>query len=366
MVRLAVGAMLKNIPKVSACQVCMNMVCTNSESHNSITFLCEVSTQGKLYTATAHTEEDARLLEYYQQLAEENNTYRFLVDGESTWYPSTSNRDRNLTDRYGRDAELFETFGQIHAANMFYILSHHLKETDDDPSSIYDKGGVETEEGVMVGKVLKEMPTFSSLKNRLESPKLVNILSDYCAGGPMGFFDGQSQGKLQDSHLVCIDISALGNEYSKMFAMSVMLAWLWDKFAKPHKEIKKHIVVDEAWLFMNYKYSAVFLSQIARRGAKYNTSLMAASQSFREFLTQEGITFLNQCDTKFFLRMQKNDALALGDLFGLSPQLIERIIAFPNGRGVLRAGNESAVIQFKGFAFEEEFLESNPEAVVSR
>jgi hypothetical protein len=52
----------------------------------------------------------------------------------------------------------------------------------------------------MVGKVLKEMPTFSSLKNRLESPKLVNILSDYCAGGPMGFFDGQSQGKLQDSH----------------------------------------------------------------------------------------------------------------------------------------------------------------------
>jgi hypothetical protein len=237
---------------------------------------------------------------------------------------------------------------------------------DNDPSSIYDKGGVETEEGVMVGKVLKEMPTFSSLKNRLESPKLVNILSDYCAGGPMGFFDGQSQGKLQDSHLVCIDISALGNEYSKMFAMSVMLAWLWDKFAKPHKEIKKHIVVDEAWLFMNYKYSAVFLSQIARRGAKYNTSLMAASQSFREFLTQEGITFLNQCDTKFFLRMQKNDALALGDLFGLSPQLIERIIAFPNGRGVLRAGNESAVIQFKGFAFEEEFLESNPEAVVSR
>jgi hypothetical protein len=88
--------------------------------------------QGKLYTTTAHTEEDARLLGYYQQLAEENNTYRFLVDGESTWYPSTSNRDRNLTDRYGRDAELFETFGQIHAANMFYILSHHLKETDDD------------------------------------------------------------------------------------------------------------------------------------------------------------------------------------------------------------------------------------------
>ena len=61
--------------------------------------------------------------------------------------------------------------------------------------------------------------------------------------------------------------------------------------------------------------------------------------------------------------MQKNDTLALGDLFGLSPQLIEDNGL--SGRGVL-GKLETRRLSIKGYAFEEEFLESNPEAVVSR
>jgi hypothetical protein len=53
-------------------------------------------------------------------------------------------------------------------------------------------------------------------------------------------------------------------------------------------------------------------------------------------------------------------------LFGLSYELVERITAFQRGQGVLLIGNESAVIQFKGFAFEEEFLRSDPGAVLLR
>ena len=108
------------------------------------------------------------------------------------------------------------------------------------------------------------------------------------------------------------------------------------------------------------------MSQLARRGAKHNTSLIAASQSFREFLSQEGIAFLNQCDTKYFLKMQKRDAEALGDLFSLSNELIERVVGFQRGQGVLRTGNESAVIYFQGFPFEEHFLRSDPGAVLTR
>ena len=240
---------------------------------------------------------------------------------------------------------------------------------DKDPESIFKPGGHDTEEGIIVGKTYKEMPSFSSFKeclNKLGANRLTNILSDYCAGGPLGFFDGQTAEKLHDKYLVVFDMSSLNNEFAKMYAMQVMLTWLWDKYVRRDKTIEKHLIVDEAWLFMMYKYSAVFLSQIARRGAKYNTSLIAASQSFREFLTQEGITFLNQCDTKFFLKMQKTDAESLMELFGLSYELVERLVAFERGRGVLRAGNESAVIQFKGFQFEEQFLRSDPGAVLLR
>lgn len=240
---------------------------------------------------------------------------------------------------------------------------------DKDPESIYKPGGYATEDGVVVGKTYKEMPTFSSFReciSKLGGNRLANILSDYCVGGPLGFFDGQTIEKLQDKHFVVFDMSSLNNEFAKMYAMQVMLTWLWDKYVRSDKTIEKHLIVDEAWLFMQYQYSAVFLSQIARRGAKHNTSLIAASQSFREFLTQEGLTFLNQCDTKFFLKMQKADAESLMELFGLSRDLVDRLITFEKGRGVLRTGNESAVIQFKGFQFEEQFLRSDPGAVLMR
>jgi len=240
---------------------------------------------------------------------------------------------------------------------------------DNNPDSIFNPGGHNSNEGVIVGKTYKDMPTFSSFRERLDSlgaNRLKNILSDYCKGGPLGFFDAQTTKNLKDAYLICFDMSSLTNEFSKMYAMQVMLTWLWDKYVRSDKQIEKHLIVDEAWLFMAYKYSATFLSQIARRGAKYNTSLIAASQSFREFLTQEGITFLNQCDTKFFLKMQKTDAESLMEIFGLSYQLVERLTAFSRGQGVLRTGNESAVIQFKGFQFEEQFLRSDPGAVLLR
>jgi hypothetical protein len=118
------------------------------------------------------------------------------------------------------------------------------------------------------------MPTFSSFREQLfnlGASRLGNILSDYCKGGPLGFFDGQTVSGLNDDFIV-FDMSSLNNDFSKMYAMQVMLTWLWDKYVKKNTSFQKHVVVDEAWLFMMHKYSAVFLSQIARRGAKQHFS----------------------------------------------------------------------------------------------
>jgi len=234
------------------------------------------------------------------------------------------------------------------------------------PDSIYEYDEKETKEGLLVGRSLKTMPTFSSLSSRLErmgAIKLKTILSDFVKGGPLGFFDGQTAFKLREKHLVVFDNSALRNQLSKMYAMFVLLSWLWEKYVKVDKHIQKHIVVDEAWLMMAYPATAEFMSQIARRGAKYNTSLIAASQSFREFATEEGTVFLNQCATKLFLRMEPDDAKTLGLLFNLSPDLVKRISSFVPGQGILKMGNESGIVKFQGFSFEERFLRSDPGAV---
>lgn len=236
------------------------------------------------------------------------------------------------------------------------------------PESLYTTEELITEEGIRVGKTLKQMPTFSSLAERLKNNgqiKLYNIIREYCKGGSLGFFDGQTRVDLRTKQLIIFDISALRNDNSKMFAMSVLLSWLWEKYVK-NKAVRKHLIVDEAWLMMRHDNTAQFMSDMARRGAKYNTSFIAASQSFREFTTQEGIVFMQQCNTKFFLKLETQDARALGEIFDLSPTLVERIETFMPGQGILRMGKESGVVKFHGFPIEEEFLTSDPQAVALR
>lgn len=239
---------------------------------------------------------------------------------------------------------------------------------NNNPDSLFIYSEEITPEGVRIGKTTKEMPTFSSLAQSIKEKgynSIYNILQEYCKGGSLGFFDGQTKVDLRTKKLIVFDISALRNDNSKMFAMFVLLSWLWEKYVK-NKKMRKHLIVDEAWLMMRHYYTSQFMSDIARRGAKYNTSLIAASQSFREFSTDEGIVFLQQCDTKLFLKLQEQDAKALGQIFELSPSLIERIKTFMPGQGVLRMGKESGIVRFYGLPFEEEFLTSDPEAVALR
>ena len=245
-------------------------------------------------------------------------------------------------------------------------LSRGINESQE---SIYDLGGTETGEYARAGLKYKEMPTISSYAQRLEQmgvTRLANILLSYCRGGPQGFFDGQSIGHFYDAPVVVFDISGLQTEFSRTYAMYVMLSWIWEKFVKRNRSVRKRVMVDEAWLFMKHKDTAEFLSQMARRGAKYNTSLMVASQSFREFTSQEGMAVLAQCDTKFFLRMQHTDAQSLGEMFKLPQHVIDMISTFPQGRGILTAGNESAIVDFIGLPFEDNFLRSDPGAVLAR
>lgn len=267
-------------------------------------------------------------------------------------------------------------FGERISAEERALASRAVKEEylsrgiNEDPESIFMPGGKVTEEGVNIGKSYKEMPTISSYAERLKSigtkaERLYNILEPFRKGGGMGFFDGQSIGSFYDSPLVVFDVSGLRTEFQRMYAMYVMLSWVWEKYIKRNKK-RKRVVVDEAWLMMRHIDTAKFLSDISRRGAKYNTSLIIGSQSFREFTTKEGLVVMNQCDTKFFLKMQPKDAEDLGALFDLPKIVVDRIKTFRQGQGILQAGFESAFVSFKGFPFEEHFLRSDPEAVQAR
>jgi type IV secretory pathway VirB4 component len=236
----------------------------------------------------------------------------------------------------------------------------------EDPNSIYKSGGNKEGDKYIAGEDYKEMPTVSSYIKQLRclgANRLATILLPYTKGHPYGFFDGQSIGRFYDEKLIVFDLSGLNNKLAKKYAYMVMLNWTWEKFAKKERRQRKRVVVDEAWLFMEHPDTAAFLESIARRGSKYNCSLLLASQSFREFLTKEGAAVMNQCDTKYFLKMQQIDADGLGQLFNIPKEVTDKIVTFLEGEGLMQCGRESAILRFVGLPFEEDFLRSDPESV---
>lgn len=109
-----------------------------------------VTPEGNLYAKPTPTEEDVKLQEQYIELADKYNKIdRWVVGGESArddlWYDKvrsdidksdddyqdySDTKNWELVDAYGKDKELFETFGQIHAASVFQVLTYRLDMDD--------------------------------------------------------------------------------------------------------------------------------------------------------------------------------------------------------------------------------------------
>lgn len=105
-----------------------------------------VTPEGSLYAKPTVTEEDQELQEKYVELADKYNKIdRWIVPGESSednlWYDKVNSdkddydnyhniKNRELMDHYGKDTPLLETFGQIHAASVFQMMTYHLDMED--------------------------------------------------------------------------------------------------------------------------------------------------------------------------------------------------------------------------------------------
>jgi len=117
-----------------------------------------------------------------------------------------------------------------------------------DPASLWDRTVSVSGEAAAFGPRKKAMPTLSDLAARLErvSPRLATLMKPMLRGGSLGIFDGPSEVAL-DKALVAFDVSDLDERFLRPLAMQVLLGWIWEKFVKRDPEVRKQVVIDEAW-----------------------------------------------------------------------------------------------------------------------
>ncbi|MBR5228128.1 MAG: ATP-binding protein [Clostridia bacterium] len=228
----------------------------------------------------------------------------------------------------------------------------------------------------------KEMPTISSWYDRLAQKAkentnetyefhynyLTKVMKQYCRkfNGQMAYFDGQSTFDLQDGCLfINIDISGLEERFARPLAQQILMSWIWEKYVKKNSEDKskarkKRVLIDEAWMMLDYPEAISFLNTMARRARKRNVSLTVVSQKFQDFYEKkEAQAILTSAETKLFLAQDKSEIEHVREVFKLSEGEKDFLLTCGRGEGLLRLGYESAIIAIKPTQREFEFVETN-------
>lgn len=240
-----------------------------------------------------------------------------------------------------------------------------------------------------LGKAKKEMPTIGSWYKRIVKDAkentnpdyqfhysyLIKVMKQYVRefNGQMAYFDGQSTFQLLDDvPFINLDISQLEERFARPLAQQILLSWIWEKYVKKNSEdkskaVKKRVLIDEAWMLLPYPEAVDFLNTMARRARKRNVSLAVISQKFQDFYERPEVqAVLTSSDTKLFLAQDKSEIQYIKEVFKLSEGEANFLITCNRGEGLLKVGNDSAVISIRPTKKEFEFVETNLNNIVKK
>ena len=257
-----------------------------------------------------------------------------------------------------------------------------------DPQSLYVSESATIVDGRIV-KEKKELPTIGSWYRQIQEKAANNTNSDYqfhysylikvmkqyvrAYDGQMAYFDGQSTiDMLDESPFINLDISQLEERFARPLAQQILLSWIWEKYVKKNSEDrkkarKKRVLVDEAWMLLPYPEAVDFLNTMARRARKRNVSLSIISQRFQDFYEKQEVqAVLTSSDTKLFLAQDKSEIEYVKEVFKLSEGEASFLTTCQRGQGLLKVGQDSALISIRPTAKEFEFMETNLNKVVNQ
>lgn len=257
-----------------------------------------------------------------------------------------------------------------------------------DPSSLYADTNNQLTSSLSY-KTKKDMPTIGSWYKRITNKAhennnpdynfhysyLLKVMKQYIReyNGQMAYFDGQSTFELLDgAPFINLDISQLEERFARPLAQQILLSWIWEKYVKKNSEDrkkarKKRVIVDEAWMLLPYAEAVDFLNTMARRARKRNVSLAIISQRFQDFYEKaEAQAVLTSSDTKLFLAQDKSEIQYLAEVFKLSEGEANYLVTCGKGEGLLKVGQDTAIIQITPTKKEFEFVETNLNKLVQK
>ncbi|MBU1082919.1 ATP-binding protein [Patescibacteria group bacterium] len=207
-------------------------------------------------------------------------------------------------------------------------------------------------------------PTMQDLLNVLQNmtgaESLAQRLEKYVTGTFSGIFNKPTNFDLNRG-LMVFNIRDL-EESLRPIAMYVVLNYIWNKIRFDKR--KRILVVDEAWILMQYEDSAKFLYSIAKRARKYWLGLTTITQDVEDFLSSSyGKAVVSNSSLQLLFRQSPASINVITDTFNLTEGEKFLLLESAVGEGIFFAGSNHAAIKVVASYTEDKIVTSNPEQI---
>lgn len=196
-----------------------------------------------------------------------------------------------------------------------------------------------------------------------EAHSMARRLEKYLKGSAAGIFDQRSTVNLKNKFTV-FSIRDLADDVRPM-AMYVMLDYIWTRIKRDKR--KRLLIIDEAWIMMQYGDAARFVYSIAKRARKYGLGLTTITQDVDDFLGSDfGKAIINNSSMQILLKQSPAAVDKLQKVFYLTDGEKRFLLSAGIGQGLFFAGANHVAIQTIASETEHELITTNPNELLTQ
>lgn len=208
-------------------------------------------------------------------------------------------------------------------------------------------------------------PTMTDLAEILSgivgAENILQRLYRYTEGTFAGIFNQRTNININNNFVV-FNIRDL-QEDLRPIAMYILLKYTWNEV---RSELKKRLlVVDEAWIMMQYEDSAKFLFGLVKRARKYWLGITTITQDIGDFLNSPfGRPIVSNSAMKILLKQSPSSIDIVADIFNLTKGETQVLLQSGVGQGIFFAGSRHVAIDIIAFPTEHKIITTNPEELM--
>lgn len=203
----------------------------------------------------------------------------------------------------------------------------------------------------------------SVLQNTSGAESLARRLAKYTTGTFAGLFNQPTNFEL-DRGFIAFSIRNL-EEALRPLGMYMILNYIWSKVR--HEMRKRLLIVDEAWIMMQYPDSAKYLYSLAKRARKYFLGLTIISQDVEDFLNNEqGRAILNNSSLQILLKQSPAAIDKIADVFNLTDGEKFLLLESDVGEGLFFAGASHVAIKVVASYAEDQIITTDPKQLLEK